>query len=285
MPLRPALPLLLVLAVAACTAPAEDPSFDLLTRTGSYERRDQALASAEHRLIARCMAERGFPLRAEAERRPEEQFTPEYRRTRGYGLYAQYAAQPGDVPAGDAYVRGLDEAGRTAYDRALLGEERERRAIRVGDADSVVSFPGGGCTAAAQQALYGDVVRWAEITYLPPVLHREVAEQVGEDPRYRESVGPWAACMADRGFPVDSSEDAQDELRQLYAARGATEELRAREIATAVADGDCADLLGVPELVLRIKRELVGRMPEGEREDLRRVAGEWSAAAARAEEG
>lgn len=279
MSFRLLLALTLVLAGCAST-PGDSAAFDLLTRTGSYDRVNGALVAAEHRLIAECMAQRGRSYLPQDRAPATPDSTVEGRRAGGYGLYEQFTGAKQDVTANDAHVGELAPADQDAYEKALVGTDEERRAIKLSNGGTV-SFGGGGCQAEAQRTLYGDVVEWARITYVPQALHLTMAKQVEQDPQYLAALREWAKCMSGKGFQVASPEAAQDELKDAYGRQGASQELRAKEIATAVADGECAEQGGIPDLVLSIKRRLVSELPEVDRADLERVAAAWTAAAAK----
>lgn len=285
MPLR--LLVVLTLLLAGCGRTPDDrtsddtAAFDLLTQTGSYDRVNGVLVSAEHRLIGECMSKRGRSYLPPDQVPATPDSTVEGRRAGGYGLYEQYTGTKQDVTANDAHVSELAPAEQDAYEEALVGTDGERRAIKLSNGGTV-SFAGGGCQAEAQRTLYGDVVEWARITYVPQALHLTLAKQVEKDQEYLAAIREWARCMSGRGFQVTSPEAAQDELKDLYGRQGPSPELRAREIATAVADGECAEQGGVPDLVLRIKHRLVAELPEVDRVDLHRVAEAWTEAAAKA---
>lgn len=269
--------LLAVLLLAGCGA-EDNTDFDLLTQTGSYDRVNQVLSSAEHRLVAECMTGRGLRYLPQTQAPPTPDASLAGRRAHGYGLDEPSTA----LPDNDAYVQTLPDAEQFDYQRALEGTDEERRAIRLSNGGTV-SFAGGGCQAEAQRELYGDVIEWARITYVPQALHLKMADQVKADSGYRKAIDDWAKCMAGRGFAATSPEAVQDELKNLYATQGPSAQLREKEIATAVADGECAEQLRIPELVQDIKKRLVDELPEIDRQDLHRVAQAWTTAAANAE--
>ncbi|MFI9005763.1 hypothetical protein ACIGNX_00845 [Actinosynnema sp. NPDC053489] len=271
----------LLLGTGCAGRGASRAAFDLLTRTGTYDRVNGVLASAEHRLVGACMAALGLTYRTDpAAAQGSGAVTAADRRQTGYGLHARYAGSPASVPANDEYVRSLSTSEQAKYRRALEGGDEQRRAIRLGNG-ATVSFPGAGCLAQAHRELYGDVVEWARITYVPQALHASMAKRVQGEPGYRTAVGAWSACMGGRGLPAATPESAQARLQALYEERGPSEELQAREVSVAVADWECAERVRLPEVVLDAKRRLFSALPEEDREDLVRLADAWTAAAAR----
>lgn len=267
------------------TAPAAT-AFDLLTRSGSFHRQQHAVKVAEDELVGRCMREAGpFP------RFPNEVPTPdlatdedrvlrtEERRRIGYGL--SLGSDHGAL-ARDRFVRDLSAKQQEAFTRALFGAEEKRRGIEV-PGTGPVTFPGEGCLFEAQQAIFGDILTWARITYLPEALDNKLGDSVAHAPAYVKAMRGWTTCMARRGHRYASPAAAQEDLAARYAAQGRSDRLLEREIAVAVADADCAREGGVVRLVLEEKRRLASSLPEAERRSLAELAEQWSRAVRTAE--
>lgn len=101
--------------------------------------------------------------------------------------------------------------------------------------------------------------------------------------RFRTAVQTWRSCMAARGYHHDTPEAAENALRARHDKGPATVELRQEEIATAVADGECATSAHLPSTALAARRGLVASLPTAERDVLtalterRKEALRWAA--------
>lgn len=296
---RAAFVVLLVLSGCGSESTTSTPglaplAFDLVTHTGSFRAGQHALDAAEHRITGECMAENGFPYPVEA--RPVDARTDEERaidldsrRTSGYGLYDSWArtrsADGPDFPSKlDGYVARLPEHDRAVYRRALFGDEQEYRAIRLPDG-STTSFPAQGCVARARAGLFGDVVAWARVAYLPQTFNNIVTKRVTDDPDYAAAMGEWRGCMAARGYRFATPDDAAEQVSAGYRREGYTQTSRAHEIAVAVADGECARESRVPSRVLELKKKYLLRLPDHDRQALDAVTDAWADAVEAAKRG
>ena len=142
------------------------------------------------------------------------------RRLDGYGLYhsrtrthtSEKTGQDGDFPTElDRYVSQLPENDRVIYRRALFGGNREYSAIRLPDG-STTSFPTKGCVAEARAALFGDVVLWARVAYIPQTFNNILTKRVTDDPDYAATIDKRRACMAKQGYQFASPEDAAKQV-------------------------------------------------------------------------
>ncbi|QYX77389.1 hypothetical protein [Streptomyces akebiae] len=273
---------------------------DLLTRSGSYARGERALRRAESELIAVCMADKGFPYRAgrsaSAPQSYEEQLLGmDERRKRGYGLYAQYLDSPGGgekreggeplAPGmeNDAYVAQLSEAEAEKYVYALRGDASDRREMRLPD-DQTVTFSGKGCEAVSRQELYGSLDDWAASEHVPQILNNSLTDRVTEDPEYAAAMRNWKECMDAKGYSYEDPDDAYRKLKGEYGERGATRDMRKREIEVATDDGTCARKARVPDTVLSLRRQHAESLPATDKRDLRQLTDIWEAAATHARE-
>lgn len=260
-------------------APTLDATaLDLVTQSGSFHRRQHAVKVAEETLVGTCMRAAGqdYPTRLPPlDHRTDEDraLRTEERRRTGYGL--SLGADDG-VPAMDRQVRGLSAERQQAFARALFGAEDNRRAIEVAGTGPV-TFPGEGCLFEAQQEIYGDILTWARVTYVPEALNNRLGGSVTSAPAYLRTMRGWSACMARRGHRYASPAEAQADLTNRYRA-GKSDRLLEQEIAVAVADADCAREGGVVRLVLDEKRRMANALPEAERRSLAELAEDWSRA-------
>lgn len=282
-----------VLALAGCGPAGAEPSpdrmqlaFELMTHTGSFHAGQAALDAAEHRLTGACMEKQGLVYTSETgpvDTRTDEEreIDLDNRRARGYGLSESLAQADGtdstvEYPSElDRYVAQLPERERKAYRQALFGDERDYQAIQIPHGGKT-SFPGVGCVAEARAQLFGDVVSWARVAYIPQSFHAVLTRRASDDPGYATAMDEWRACLAARGYSFTTPDEAVDDVTKAYKRTGNTPETRQDEIAVAVADGECAREAHVPSRVLDLKRKYLHVLSNQERLALGAVADAWS---------
>jgi hypothetical protein len=237
------------------------------------ERQRQA---AMEELIASCMADRGFRYLP----------VPVDQRMAG-GLAEAYALDPAEFAERYGYgVTTLHEPGGddgfvdpNREIRAALPPERQRaydRALWGGAADpgGATAFPGDqGCHAEATAQVYGDRAEldrgYARFQDLLDALG-ELYRRIEDDPRLREAVRGWAACMAEAGYggfaePEDARQSVLDRLAPPESGGSPPAppdpaelaEVRAYELALAPVDLACQrDHLDGPRREVTAEREL-----------------------------
>ncbi|MEU6800024.1 hypothetical protein [Streptomyces neyagawaensis] len=262
---------------------------DLLTRSGTFTRISVDLANAESKLISICMAAKGFRYRAEsadpaAESDEERSLNMNERRTRGYGLASQYASEKESVGTApnDAYLAGLPKKKADAYMETLRGGATDFREMRFGGGRNI-TFSARGCEAESRASLYGSLDDWVSIAYFPQNLNSELSSRVEKSPKYRSAMNDWRTCMRGKGYTYTSPDTAYEQLRDEYRRQGANSALREREIAVAVADGNCGAELHIPATVLALRRSHAQSLPISDKLQLRRLTAIWKAAADRAQ--
>jgi hypothetical protein len=239
---------------------------------------------AEEILVGRCMAAKGVPYPApppKADQRTDEErsLRIEERRRTGYGLATPAGT---GVPALDRYVKGLPRQEREAFTRALFGEESQRRGIDL-PGSGPVSFPSQGCVYEAQSKLFGDILTWARVTYVPEDLNNKLSKGITNSDVYAQAMRKWRECMKRRGYDYELPAKAQEDLSERYKKNGVSEQLLREEIAVAVADAECAREVGIPQLVLSLKKSNVATLTDAERRSLRELSGKWLQAATAAQ--
>ncbi|WP_326758551.1 hypothetical protein OHB35_10615 [Streptomyces phaeochromogenes] len=286
-----------VLALTACGTSTTDSDvtsaeltsaeLDLLTRSETFTRTTVDLANAESELISACMASRGFRYRADAadptpESDEERSLNMKERRSRGYGLASQYASEKesAGTATNDAYLAGLSKKKADAYMKALRGGATDFREMRFGGGRNI-TFSARGCEADSRTSIYGSLDDWVSISYFPQNLNSELSSRVEKSPKYRSAMNDWRTCMRGKGYSYASPDTAYEQLKGVYRAKGATTALREREIAVAVADGECGAELHIPATVLTLRRSLAQSLPTSDKLQLRRLTAIWKAAADR----
>ena len=198
----------------------------------------------ERELTRRCMTAKGFKyfIPASQARPPYNGGQVEYgdqvdlarRRIDGYGLFAAttHGLVPTDDPQG-RYVATLGPADHSRYMEALIGKQSEYRVINS------VGYPARGCVARSRRTVYGNLEKHTQLTSEPQFLYQEVAYRVRGSNEYQEAVRRWSKCMAGRQMQYPSPSKALGAIRHEYDRTGPTAETHVREIAVAVADGEC----------------------------------------------
>jgi hypothetical protein len=277
--LTPALCLALVLVGLAGCAPSRPASrltasaVDLATRSGSWPATEQRLQTAINRLDHACMAAHGFQYPdspRSALPAPEDEAASidlPGRRDRGYGLAGSTTTRsPAPDPAATYYAH-LSAADKRRFDLAFFGPSSAQLTVSLGDGH-VVTVRKSGCEAASRRSLIGDVSRWAQVEYGTEDLNNHLADRLAAAPRYRAALSVWRSCMAGHGDDYVTPEAAYQAMQTLYQRSGTTPTVRQREIAVAVADGECAGQAHLPSVALSIKRDLVPSLPTAERQRL-----------------
>ena len=226
------------------------------TQAGIAERQSRVEAA-----IAECMKGQGFeytpvdPLAQQAAltgstRLSDEDFVKQF----GFGVSTLLGRGGATSDPNDRIRKTLGEADRSAYDRALWGENPGATFAVANDTGDFTRL--GGCTKQATEAVFGgaDV-----LTQLQGKLD-ELDETIAQDQRMVRAVEQWAACMGKAGIQYESPEDIEPDLVKRFQAivgskveRGATtpvpagvdqaalSELQRAEVASAVADLACEE--------------------------------------------
>ncbi|GAB3441923.1 hypothetical protein [Actinophytocola sediminis] len=267
---------------AASTLPEHGAALDLLTRSGSYPARQHSLERAEELLVDRCMDAKGWAYPAQPPPMPqtyeERLLGLADRRRVGYGL----AETEKPAPPADRYLRQLTPTDQADFNRALLGDARERKAIALPEVGEV-SFPGDGCVFEGRTRLFPGILTWARVAHLPEALHNRLVDEVGTTPAYADAMREWRGCMVRRGHHYQLPEDAKDAVSARYQAEGPSDRLREHEIAVAVADAECADQVRLPQIMLDTTKDRVGDLSADEQQALLEVTDAWLAAVTTAE--
>lgn len=215
----------------------------------------------------------------------------------GYGaatmadLVQEEPAEPED-PAwqdpNEAYVDAMSDSEREAYYAALYGEQ-----VYDEDDESTWEYDWtqGGCQGMAQHEVYGDEdarlsEAWQDPAY--QALQEEmntIYQNLETHPLVLTAVETWVQCMADAGYPgmvavYDAQNEIYDELWELMPEDGsappaaALAELKAKELAVALADFDCAELADHDQAYRDAQYELESEFVEAHRAELEA----WAAA-------
>ncbi|MFE4627451.1 hypothetical protein [Streptomyces mirabilis] len=267
------------------TSPATSEAVDLATRSGGWPKTEEELQNAANRLDERCLREAGFAVpTAPAVRLPAPEdekaaIALGQRSNLGYGIATP--AHESTASAVETYVQTLSHPEQIRYRAAQFGSGAPRTTI-VLIPPAKVQVADGGCVATGRRSLAGDLRTWARLDYIPDQLDSQLSAQAMKVPRYKAALASWRACLKARSFDFPSPEAAQTALRKEYARIGPSRRFKRREIAVAVADGECAQKAHLPTVLLAARRSLVEHLPSSELSSLRSLCTKRHTALARA---
>ncbi|HWC81798.1 MAG TPA: hypothetical protein VG756_17760 [Pseudonocardiaceae bacterium] len=298
-----AVSLALVLTLAGCSSerPASGPTGpatvsltpaadDLIARTGDYYVQQQSLQSAEDTLTDSCIDAAGFtlpastpsPVSRDEEWRPD----PAERSRNGYGLLAEAQDQASGTAAPDPtdeYIRTLPVVRQQEYHAALFGPANTNGTLALGGQS--FTFATRGCVAQARTRIYGNDTVATRVYYLPQIYYVQLLTKVHTESAYAIAMTGWSACMRQSGYSYSNPQDAKSQLLSRYrtdsgaAATAATQKL---EITIAVADGQCANRVGLGSTTEALLRAAAAALPAADRTALNQVAATRTTSAQRA---
>jgi len=228
----------------------------------AWQQQKAQLDTAEHSLTAKCMNTAGFkftvpPGSSSAPSDTTSVVDLDDRRAHGYGMYEAVSkrattavdtdGQAPDIPD----IRGLSAADARRWQQALAGDQQSVRTLRLSNGVEV-SAGSTGCTAQSRVAVYGSIEQYLQLLNEPQSIAADWANRVTSDQRYLDAVAKWAMCMKDKGYTYARPDDAVADLQQQYE-RSSPASVRPKEIATAVADGECATSTGLATVASEIK--------------------------------
>lgn len=227
------------------------------------EREKDVLHEAEQLLTRSCMSERGFrtwvvprvPL-------PEDRDFPyvvddaRWAGTHGYGSEIQKRRDR--IRSSDPnrrYFESLSPDGKKRAADALHGRRGGRRLqVTVPNGMTLARFVDG-CTARAQEELYGDLPGWFRASTITNALGDMGRAGVFAEKEFKESVRDWSACMKRRGFRYATPSHA----RQAFGTPAGTAS-RKEELRTAVAEAGCAVSSGLSATARRLEQRYGDRL-------------------------
>ncbi len=201
------------------------------------------LATAEHRLIARCVRAHG--LRLPAATAAQDASRSSHTRKFPYGIDDVTHARRHGFGATDAEAAAKPKprAARPGRDarrlgRLLAGDPRRVVTVRL-PTGYVVAASRTGCISEARQRLYGDHARWFRANTVVVNLKALTQQRVTGDPRFRAANRDWSACVHRAGYTAATPR----ELRKSFAKRSegrAPQARRKLERSMATAEARCA---------------------------------------------
>ncbi|MFI2645265.1 hypothetical protein [Streptomyces sp. NPDC018610] len=274
----------------ACTAGHRDAPLTASSPSASVATTDLAglrgapaerkrLFEAQERAIAACMARRGWPYQPVAWQPADGDVTaarglargddiPLHHRL-GYGVTTVGTSKPADP--NERYTASLSSRRQERYSAALFGTPAHRLDARLPTGEVTFVYTDG-CTAQAEEGLYGDLEKWLVADTTVVNLPAEVENRVRAARELAATEKPWSACMASHGFRFSSPDDARNRIARAASGQRTTprtdvERMRQREISQATVDATCDRAVGRSRvarlLISRETRRIVGdRTPE-----------------------
>jgi hypothetical protein len=143
-------------------------------------------------------------------------------------------------------------------------------------------YPTKGCIARSRANLYGSLTTWAQLEALPQVINLDVVSRVTSDSAYLSGLKMWSSCMAGKGYQYSHPSDAVDDISGRYRTSGPTQRMHQLEIATAVADGECADRAQLRSIVATVQAKYTSQLSADQDRTLLTLAEFRATAVARA---
>jgi hypothetical protein len=166
---------------------------------------------------------------------------------------------------------------------ALFGPANTNGTLALGGQS--FTFATQGCVAKARTRIYGNDTVATRVYYLPQIYYVQLLTKVHTESAYALAMAGWSACMRRSGYSYSNPQDAKNQLLSRYrtdsgaAATAATQKL---EITIAVADGQCANRVGLGSTTEALLRAAAAALPAADRTALNQVAATRTTSAQRA---
>lgn len=238
------------------------------------------LNQANQVLIHRCMAKLGFtyyvmPMPPQAQTPTsshEASLSMAYRLTNGWGLYAEFLTKASTPAAAHStgalgpaasgpeatYMTSLTPQQQAKFRVALSGPPHSSERFHVVGMGTLTG-PSKGCEATAQKSLYGSVITAQDATGIS-AMATEVLLDAQRLPQFKTVQSAYKACMTKAGDPATSPKAAESQIADDYAKNGPTAQMRAEEIAAAVADLKCQNEVGYQKRLAAAETEEVAKI-------------------------
>jgi hypothetical protein len=251
--------LALVAALAAGCGEEEastEPPVELEDQLGFSESGVIERQTRVENLIRDCMKAQGFdyvpvdPLAQQAAltgkaRLTDEEFLEQF----GYGISTLFGRGSPQADPNERLRKSLASADRSAYDRALWGENPGLTFAEAIDSDAATEL--GGCTKEATEQVFGGAAVLAKVQG----KFDELEERITQDQRMVRAVERWSKCMADDGYRYEEPEEIDtDVLKSFRSIVGAGVQPGASAPPVAGASYDRSALAGLQREEVRIAR-------------------------------
>ncbi|MFI6279691.1 hypothetical protein [Streptomyces sp. NPDC050988] len=156
------------------------------------------------------------------------------------------------------YFTSLSAADRQRAVAALNGEQSaDRLEVRM-PTGAIAGRIADGCTAHAQEQLYGDLAAWFRVDMVAGALPAVRQQQVADDSEFKAAVKKWSTCMQGRGLRYTDPYQARAAFTRSSAPD--TDARQRQEVRTAVAEAQCADTSGLTATARSLDRRYDARL-------------------------
>ncbi|QIB47773.1 hypothetical protein [Streptomyces aureoverticillatus] len=163
---------------------------------------DRPISAAKDRLIATCMARKGFSYDT---KRPEETAEP--------GRPTPFSFESRKRSVGAKTNPPLEKPGAVGKNYVLALHGRQDDRILVQGRGMQVSLPARGCVAYAETRILGDKrIRWSEIRMKLGEAETQAQQLLESLPSFRNLNSRWARCMKDAGHSFSTPIQLRDAL-------------------------------------------------------------------------
>ncbi|MGQ0848001.1 MAG: hypothetical protein ACT4OP_02560 [Actinomycetota bacterium] len=228
-----------------------------------------------NRLIAECMAQRGFewvPPDGMVGHIPAYNLSPaDFTRLYGYGVATAVTEELFDpVEPPQPTFDQLTPAEQQAYDWALYGHPKNQEEVRDTSGRLLAIIQPDSCIVQADEKLLGPQRERVFMLEQTEGIAAEVARLAEQDPRLLDVQKVWQGCMSDAGYQFSTRNEIVEALHAevnglglesgLFSSRidptlaEALAELQERELAIASADRTCDLRTGLAVMEWKVRR-------------------------------
>lgn len=229
------------------------------------------IGDAQQRLTRRCMNSHGFAYREDRtltlrESMPVRYVQDDVAWARQYGYGGRIEARQDRLRLHNpiaAYRQSLSPTRRAAFDKALDGDDDVQVLSAQLPGGQEVRTRLGGCTKAAEKALYGDPADWFRASKTATGLPALYDEQLLRDRQLTTAVTAWSRCVKRAGLSYADPQAARDAVRENTArlGTGGADKAFATERRTAAADATCARATSLKTVATARETYYVDRLP------------------------
>ena len=134
----------------------------------------------------------------------------EFQKQFGYGISTLFGRGTEQSDPNDRIRKGLSQADRAAYDRALWGDNTGVTFAEAVDSDAIDQL--GGCTKQATEQVFGGA---ATLAALKGKLD-ELDDRVLQDQRMVQAIEAWSQCMAQEGYRYSEPEEIDADIQKRF---------------------------------------------------------------------
>ncbi|WP_157062851.1 hypothetical protein [Actinopolyspora mortivallis] len=279
--------LVVALSMAGCAStpghrPPNEVGYPFGGVTHFSERRAVLLHEAKERLIAECMADRGFTYEVspaatggEGPDNPYGLLSPEEARKNGYGMTMRHVERAEREEKRDERPNSRGER----WKEALTGTEEHRVSFTT-PTGRTFTYSSDGCVHRARTRLYGK--SWYRDFHTIQSLSNRVIRAVTDSEEFKAAQQRWSDCMSSAGHDFDTIQGPLRVVREELSEQGASKEVADLELSLSRQDARCQRRAELPDTVEAVQRRVESNTLSGHRDTLDRLRASHTEAVARA---